>query len=122
MFIPHEQYQDLMFDDFVNNSLIPGARGIFCAGAVVTLGTGEVLSGCSGHIERDSALRPDNLDVGMVEVGTTFEGFVSEIGEPGQGSEILTADGALYRVARTDSNDGTFVKLIVTEVLPHAGG
>ena len=66
-------------------------------------------------ITEDAELRPGNLDVGLVEVGTTLDCLVSDVGEPAHGS-IFETEHKTYRVARIDSNDGVVITLAVNEV------
>ena len=66
-------------------------------------------------ITEDADLRPGNLDVGLVEVGTTIDCLVSDVGEPAHGSTFKTEDKT-YRVARIESNDGVVITLAVNEV------
>lgn len=70
---------------------------------------------CLVVLEHDSELRPDGLDIGVVEVGTTIMCLYTDVGEPAHGSTFTVA-GTTYRVARTDSNDMVFVKVVVNEV------
>lgn len=71
---------------------------------------------CNVLIDFDSDLRPDNIDIGLIEVGITIEALVSDVGIPKQG-DTFEIDGTTYRVARVDSNDHVFVKVVVTEVI-----
>lgn len=71
---------------------------------------------CLVIVEHDAELRPDNLDIGVVEVGTTIMCLYSDVGEPGHVS-TFTVSGTTYRVARTDSNDKVIVKVVVNEVV-----
>lgn len=103
-----------MFDTFFENAFKPSIAGIFTVSAVLAPLFGPPVS-CLVNVEKDSELRPSDLEVGVIEVGTTLEGFFDEIGEPDQGAVFTLANGEKWRVARTDSNDGEFIKLVVTE-------
>jgi len=85
------------------------------APAVYTPLIGDTVD-CHVIVKHDSELRPESLDIGVVEVGTTIKCLYSTIGEPDHGS-TFTVDGAVYRVARIDSNNRIFVKVVVNELV-----
>ena len=116
MLLPPEQHNHVMFSDFLNNTLKPGVSAVFGDPAVYSPITGDPVP-CSVVLEEDSDLRPVNIDVGVVEVGTTIEALVDQVGEPLHGSTFLVNGVSTYRVARTDANDGEFIKLVVNEVI-----
>jgi len=70
---------------------------------------------CNILINEDSELRPDSIDSGLIEVGTTIRARFSDVGEPDHGSTFQVND-TIYRVARTESNDGEWVVVVANEV------
>lgn len=70
---------------------------------------------CSVLIDHDVILQPDNMDIGVMEVGTTIQALYADVGEPAHGS-TFAVEAATYRVARIDSNDRLLVKVVVNEV------
>jgi hypothetical protein len=70
---------------------------------------------CLVIVEHDAELRPDNLDIGAMEVGTTIQAVYADVGVPAHGS-TFAVEGTTYRVARIDSNDRLLVKAVVNEV------
>lgn len=70
---------------------------------------------CKVRLDFDAELRPENLDIGVVEVGTTIQALYADVGEPAHGSTFLVG-GTTYRVARIDSNDRIFITVVVNEV------
>ena len=101
-----------MFDSFTE-TLKTGVVNMFGTSATYTPVSGDSVS-CSVEINFESELRPDSLEFEIVEIGTTIEALVSDVGSPKQGSTFLV-DGVTYKVKRTDSNDKTFVKVVVNE-------
>ena len=78
---------------------------------------GDPVDPCYGIVKHDSELRPDTLDIGVVEVGTTIKFMYSDVGEPVNGSTFVVDGGETYRVARIDSNNRVFVTCVVNEVV-----
>ena len=101
-----------MFDTFTA-SLSESVLDIFGVEAVYTPLLGGAVT-CQVNLVYESNLQPSGYDVQVFEVGTTIEGKVSDIGEPKIGSTF--AIGSLtFTVKKVESNDGTFVKVVVKE-------
>lgn len=71
---------------------------------------------CQVILKHDDETQISDLDVDMVYVNTTIKALVSYVGTPKQGETFVIGD-ATYRVARIDSNDKVFVKIVVNEVI-----
>lgn len=68
---------------------------------------------CKVVIEKNAFLQPDAYDARFVETGVIIEALVSEVGEPQKGS-IFTIDSIAYTVQKIETNDGRFIRLVVT--------
>ncbi len=70
---------------------------------------------CKIRIIHDSELRPSgDLEIGVIMVGTVIQALCEDVGRPRSGSTFL-ADGETYTVARLDSTDRIFTKVVIRE-------
>lgn len=103
-----------MFNDFVNNNLTAGVSAMFGVLADYHPLTGDPVEGCEVDINHEAELRPDGYDMEIVTIGTTIEAMYADVGSPKRGSTFVIGDDT-YKVARVESNDKVFVKVVVNE-------
>jgi len=101
----------MTFNSFAD-SLEAGVSDIFTVSAIYAPVTGDSVN-CNVVIDKDVVLEPNAYDAQYVETGIIIEALVSEVGEPRKTS-TFTIDSVEYTVQKIETNDGRFVRLIVT--------
>ena len=100
----------MSFDTFFDNAENTLAD-IFTVSATHT-SLGAVDTACHVNIEHDTVIQPDDFTTNAVEIGTTLEYFYKTLGVVEIGSTFLV-DSNTYTVKRIESNDKTFVRVVV---------
>lgn len=81
--------------------------------AVYTPLTGDPVS-LRIMLNKDIVLQPSSMDTQVVEVGTTIEAILADLGKLPVRSETFVAESTVYTVQSISRNDGMEVEIVVT--------